>query len=451
MSSPNHSPNSSMILPAPALAESLTTDPSSSAQMADLIQQAVALGSSSAQSSLPSVEDDNSQPNSPVATTPPTLATPPHLQAETSQNQQTPKYRILTIHLEKDNEGQEWAIPISGGWKSDMDIDVTSAYHLGGWFESRMGNMEKALQYFLSAAERGHTRSMIKAAALYEADNNVVGVSKPLPERDPKKAFEWYKRAADASEQSGGTSRSSGPDPLACYIVGTTYGTGSQEADVDKNYELALLYYNRCMAITAPRIDADFSVVNHDIIPKSYLRSHAPHTADERHFCSAAFQTGLIYLYGSSPEGEVVRSVTDVQVDPQLAIRYWKEAALLGHAQACYNIGIMYANGMGVEKDLFVAGKWFGRAIKLDNTGKLIVPDGVKIVDWDTTKEALALEQKEKVKMMARQRKERHRKKRRSKRKSQEDTLLPVFFVLGSVAMVGAAFWWYYRGNRHNH
>lgn len=130
MSSPNHSPNSSMILPAPALAESANTnDPASlSADMADIYQQAAALGSASVQSSTSSVNgDESSQVDSPVM-----------VSSQQQQQQPAPKYRILTIHLEKEREGVEWAVPVSNGWKSDLDIDITSAYHLGEWFETRM-------------------------------------------------------------------------------------------------------------------------------------------------------------------------------------------------------------------------------------------------------------------------------------------------------------------------
>lgn len=131
MSSPNHSPNSSMILPAPALAESANTnDPASlSADMADIYQQAAALGSASVQSSTSSVNgDESSQVDSPVMVS----------SQQQQQQQPAPKYRILTIHLEKEREGVEWAVPVSNGWKSDLDIDITSAYHLGEWFETRM-------------------------------------------------------------------------------------------------------------------------------------------------------------------------------------------------------------------------------------------------------------------------------------------------------------------------
>ncbi|KAI7878079.1 HCP-like protein [Lichtheimia hyalospora FSU 10163] len=429
MSSPNHSPNSSMILPAPALAESANTnDPASlSADMADIYQQAAALGSTSVQSSTSSVNGDeglSSQVDSPV------------MVSSQQQQQPAPKYRILTIHLEKEREGVEWAVPVSNGWKSELDIDITSAYHLGEWFETRMLDYKNALRYYQSAAERGHTPSMIKVAGICELDQ------KDLP-KDPKTAFTWYKRAADAVVESAGTSISNGPDPLACYIVGSTYGAGSPEAEVEKNYEQALIYFNRAMNITAQRIDIDFTVLEQDTeIPKSLLRNHGPHYGNEHYFCSAAFQTGLIYLYGSSPEGEAVQSITDVANDPLKALRYWKEASILGHAQASYNIGIMYANGMGVEQDLWEAGRWFGRAVKLDNTGKLQVPDGVKAVDWDAKKEDQ--QEKQQQQPTARGKKMRRRRRKAKRSNSGDDGLVGVILALGSAAAVAGVIWWYY-------
>lgn len=271
--------------------------------------------------------------------------------------------------------------------------------------------------------------------------------------KDLKKAFEWYKRAADAVVESSGTSTSNGPDALACYIVGTMYGAGSPEAEVEKDYEMALLYFNRAMNITAPRLDVDFGVLEQEEIPKACLRNHAPHTRDERYFCSAAFQTGLIYLYGSQPEGEAVHSKTHVDVDPEKAIRYWKEAALLGHAQASYNIGIMFANGMGVKQDLWQAGKWFGRAIKLDTTGKLVAPEGVRIVEWDAVKEEKASSSAEKDKNKTsqhRERKQRKKKSRRNRASRQDGVVFHALVAFGSIAAVAGVLWWWYQKTSRN-
>ncbi|KAI8639583.1 hypothetical protein BD408DRAFT_484721 [Parasitella parasitica] len=422
MSSPNHSPNSSMILPSAA--------DTGMSEMSDLLAQTTTSPAMS--------EDSMSQPNSPTLLhTPPAIATPPHLKKT--------KYRILTIHLEKEDDNTEWVVPVAGPHQKTNKMDVTSSYLLGQWFEVRMGDLVKALEYFLSAAERGHTLSMIKAAALYETNKDTT-VAKTIPEMDSRKAFEWYKRAADCEEQQSGKELSNGPDPLACYIVGTSYGSGLPEANVEKDYQSALYYYNRCMTITAPRIDIDFSLLELEHVAKSKLRNHAPHTRDERYFCSSAFQTGLIYLYGSQPEGEQMHSTTSVQVDADLALRYWKEAAMLGHAQACFNIGILYANGMGIGQDVWLAGKWFGKAIKLDATGNLVVPEGVRIIDWDSTKE-----QEQKASAKDKKRKRKRRAKRTNKASQSGSDVVGAVVALGSIITVASIAWYLYSRGKKSH
>jgi hypothetical protein len=124
MSSPNHSPNSSMILPAAA-------DTTGMSEMSDLLT-----GGAPSSSSPPMSEGDDmiSQPNSPTLLhTPPSIATPPHLKK--------PKYRILTIHLEKEDDVMEWVVPIAGPHHKSEVMDITSCFLLGQWFETRMGDL----------------------------------------------------------------------------------------------------------------------------------------------------------------------------------------------------------------------------------------------------------------------------------------------------------------------
>lgn len=123
MSSPNHSPNSSVILP-----EAAGTGLS---EMSDLLAQTGTLGSSSP---TMSETEDISQPASPtLLNTPPSVSTPPHMQKT--------KYRVLTIHLEKEDDTMEWVVPVSGAHNKSNTLDITSSYLLAQWFEVRMGDL----------------------------------------------------------------------------------------------------------------------------------------------------------------------------------------------------------------------------------------------------------------------------------------------------------------------
>ncbi|KAI8983953.1 hypothetical protein BDF20DRAFT_356413 [Mycotypha africana] len=266
---------------------------------------------------------------------------------------------------------------------------------------------------------------MLRAAELYEADRKAITAT-TYPEKDVKKAFELYKQAADCSDQESGKLYSCGPDPLACYTVATIYASGSAEIEMEH-------------------------------IPKNKLRSHPPHTQDERYFCNAAFQTGLIYLYGSSPTGEQVHSVTEVTADPNLALRYWKEAGILGYANACFNIGIVYLNGIGVTANEWIASKWFGRAMKLDNTGNLKVPEGVVTIDWDLTKEQQEQQRRQEGDRKKRATNSEEKKKRRRRKKvkqanrSKDNGFVGAIVTLGSIITVAGVAWYIYHRMTKNH
>jgi TPR repeat protein len=48
--------------------------------------------------------------------------------------------------------------------------------------------------------------------------------------------------------------------------------------------------------------------------------------------------------------------------DYAAALKYWRPLAELGHAQAMFNLGVMYRDGRGVPQDYAEAKKWYRRA-----------------------------------------------------------------------------------------
>ena len=61
---------------------------------------------------------------------------------------------------------------------------------------------------------------------------------------------------------------------------------------------------------------------------------------------------GIFYYYGSQ----------GVKPDYAEAAKWFHLAAQQGHADAQFNIGVMYSNGQGVKQDYFEAVKWYRKA-----------------------------------------------------------------------------------------
>lgn len=77
---------------------------------------------------------------------------------------------------------------------------------------------------------------------------------------------------------------------------------------------------------------------------------------------SSSAQAERLYLAGSRAFQEG---------DPERAMHYWHEAALLGHIRAQYNLGSGYASGTGLPKDYRRAAHWWRQAALQGSTDAL--------------------------------------------------------------------------------
>lgn len=101
---------------------------------------------------------------------------------------------------------------------------------------------------------------------------------------------------------------------------------------------------------------------------------------------------GVMYYTGEaiskSPSGQVLNN------DPELAAGWFFRAAEQGYADAQFNLGLMYANGEGVEKDMVQAVELFKKAAEQGHvdaqnnlgamyfTGEGVDRDEKKAVEW---------------------------------------------------------------------
>lgn len=75
------------------------------------------------------------------------------------------------------------------------------------------------------------------------------------------------------------------------------------------------------------------------------------HDAAEQGHAHAQYNLGIAYANGIG-----------VVADIRQAIYWWRQAADQGNTDAQYNLGTLYAEGRGVDKDLEVASLWWYRA-----------------------------------------------------------------------------------------
>jgi len=229
--------------------------------------------------------------------------------------------RIVTIHIEKQNT-IPWPLVIRSGMKGENDIegmDAQSQYLCGSFYQSEVGDYQRAFKYFESAANLGNTAAQMKLAAFYELGKNES--QSIIVDQDLKKAIYWHTKAAEAD------------NPEACYIVGTAYQQGTHF--LEKSYSTSLYWLKRCLDSTP-----DLAETANNI------------------YVATCFQIGLMKLEGGY----------GIEEDSEEAIKYWKMSAYYKHSQSLYNLGVLYLNKIGKDHNIVKAIRLIQEAIAIDST-----------------------------------------------------------------------------------
>jgi len=229
--------------------------------------------------------------------------------------------RIVTIHIEKQNT-IPWPLVIRSGMGGEDDIegmDHQSQYLCGSFYQSEVGDYQKAFKYFETAANLGNTAAQMKLAAFYELGRKES--QSIIVDQDLKKAIYWHTKAAEAD------------NPEACYIVGTAYQQGTHY--LEKSYSTALKWLERCLESTP-----DLAETANNI------------------YVATCFQIGLMKLEGGY----------GIEEDSEGAIKYWKMSAYYKHSQSLYNLGVLYLNKIGKDHNIVKAIRLIQEAIAIDST-----------------------------------------------------------------------------------
>ncbi len=186
----------------------------------------------------------------------------------------------------------------------------------------------------LAAAEGGDITAMLQVALAYYQGSDAV-------EKDYQTAYIWFLKAAKQGHAAGQ------------YNVGVLYMSGVLG---EPDYDAALHWLEKAAAQ-----NYEYALINLGAMYASGLGVEQNTAMAEEYYTMAAelgsstgwLQLGQLRYAGSEPDGK------------EQAYECFLKAAELDDAQAAYNLGVMTANGEGVEADVNAALVWYTKAADL--------------------------------------------------------------------------------------
>jgi TPR repeat protein len=171
---------------------------------------------------------------------------------------------------------------------------------------------------------------------------------------NPKKAFEWYQKAAEAG------------DEVAMRNLGYCY---KDATGVEKDDSLAFTWF--CKAASRGDTSAIKQVIN------CYKNGLGVEKDDQK---VVEWYEKLISVGETSALVDLGHYYETVIVDYEKALLYYRKAAESGNIVGQYNMGIMYQYGKGVEKDETTAIYWYRKSAR---QGYISAQNRLKEMDID--------------------------------------------------------------------
>ena len=204
----------------------------------------------------------------------------------------------------------------------------------------------EAMKWFRKAAGQGDANAKYNVGWMYEHGRGVV--------RDDVEAVKWYRSAADQGDSEAQCSLG-----VMCHA-----GSGIEHNDDEamKWFRMSAEQGNaRAQCCIGWMCENGFGIVKNDSeAVKWYVKAAEQGQSDAldnlvamaEHGCvDAQLWMGVIYGNGMGVEKNYFE-----------AAKWYHKAAERGNAMAQYNLGVMYAHGMGVEGGVSVAVEWYRKA-----------------------------------------------------------------------------------------
>ena len=218
--------------------------------------------------------------------------------------------------------------------------NAIAQFSLGMMYANGKGGLAKddkeAVHWFRKAADQGNATAQNSLGIMYRDGRGV--------DRDDREAVRWYRKAADQG------------DAFAQNNLGVAYELG--EGGLPKSSDEAIAWYKKAAAQNDATAMENLKRLSEKVGAEE--RAHKKteiEGRDNKEGVTAQLALGYSYLNGS---GGVTKNYAE-------AMRNFRLAAEAGSVPAVYEIGTMYANGLGVNKDDSEAVRWFRKAADQGN------------------------------------------------------------------------------------
>lgn len=209
---------------------------------------------------------------------------------------------------------------------------------------------EKAMEWYLLGAQAGSATAAYNIGQMYY---NGQGV-----EQDYAAAMEWYQKAYPIDSSLNAS---------LCANIGHLYHMG---LGVEKDYAAAMEWYLRGVQEGSATAACNIGLMyyNAEGVEKDY--------AAATQWWEKSLELNPDYLHAIEWLGYVYRqNEYGMTPDYEKAELYLQRAAGMGSAVAACNIGLMYYNAEGVEKDYAMAAQWWEKSLELN-------PDYLLSLEW---------------------------------------------------------------------
>jgi len=255
-------------------------------------------------------------------------------------------------------------------------IEANDCFKLGLRYQNGEKDNRKAFEWFQKAAEQGHATAQYKLGAMYD---NGEGVTIDFIE-----AEKWYKKAACqgvsvAQSRLGslyyygrGVQINRAEAKRLCLQVRERIVIDAQKGNVDCQLSLGWMYsegcgmrrnYSKSMAWYQKAANQGCAVAQNNLgvmYAYDWFEAIKKDYTKAREWYQKAAEQG--YAYAQYNLAGLYYNGQGVEKDYAKAVEWFQKAAEQEHAHAQYRLGIMYSNGQGVEKDNIKAKEWLRKA-----------------------------------------------------------------------------------------